>query len=286
MFTPQTIFRRAPHGCIVPFGRRPISGFGFEFVVNLFSGLLDEQIRRFEDAYGDNETEGADRTGAIVFIGKKKKGKSFNASMTSFIATTNPCHFAIGNKDHHNTIGLDISPPLNVYSREPMEKRRLAKLCVIDIEGFELRDDTMKLMKNIINELKCVVVLSCLTQINNEDIELCKALFEDATDDKRPLIVVLAGSIVDDPEKGDNFKKIKQIHDACHFCELPWIENKTNKKVRKAMQEMPYKNPTKFMSRKEFAGYVVVWDTISKELEGSKCKMNQIARVILGRERD
>eukprot|EP01083_Nonionella_stella_P279690 951382_1 len=44
MFTPQTIFRRAPHVCIVPFGRRPISGFGFEFVVNLFSGLLANRL--------------------------------------------------------------------------------------------------------------------------------------------------------------------------------------------------------------------------------------------------
>eukprot|EP01083_Nonionella_stella_P279691 951383_1 len=206
MFTrPQHIFRRVPHVCIVPFGRRPMSGFGVEFVVNgivnLFSGFVTKRLsginyqkyipygisirrrqfnhspfniqtrdidgglftvydqgRFFDDAYKDNDTEGADRTGTIVFIGKKKKGKSFNASMTSFIATTNPCHFAIGNKDHHNTIGLDISPPLNVYSREPMEKRRLVKLCVIDIEGFEQRDDTMKIMKNIIkvdNEMQC-----------------------------------------------------------------------------------------------------------------------------------
>eukprot|EP01084_Bolivina_argentea_P177809 307487_1 len=220
--------------------------------------VIADQFKIFEHLYNVEKTGSNKDIAVVVCLGKKKKAKSFNASMISFVSSNEPCHFGIGSRDNHFTIGLEITPVLSLSKYQGQVK----KLCIIDFEGHECDDTshdniTMYLMKKIIHELNPVIVLSCLNQINNEDIKFCQLLLNETTEkaNKPPLIVALPAGTVDEPEKGENYAKIKQIYPSCHFCELPWLGKDSNKKVRKAMQTLPFKNPTRYMSKQETKKY-------------------------------
>ena len=117
------------------------------------------------------------KIGIINSFGHKKKGKSYNASVMSIYLTEEPCLFATGNLLSHKTMGLDISPPLNLNKKL---KRKLNDnidyLCIIDFEVYDGDKnecaEKIQLLQTIM-QYPCLNVLSCMGRMHTEDVDLC-----------------------------------------------------------------------------------------------------------------
>lgn len=207
--------------------------------------LTQKTTKRYEELPADS------KIGVIVNIGRKKKGKSFNASMSSLYLTAKGCHFTTGNSRQHETVGFDISPPLELAPRLKEQYQNLLNyLCMIDFEGSDSENAVIVELMRAVTKYPCMVVLSCTDGIGDEDVSLClqalNAFAEQKAYPKRSIFIPLSLKRESIPwiehEQCPELAKLRdQVKDAnCRHCDVydvPDISWKNHEQIAKEMSQ-------------------------------------------------
>ena len=157
---------------------------------------LDDSMQRLQHQYQvlSQQPDSGD-IALVVNIGKKKQGKSLNATISSIMLSNNGgCAFPINmssNYDFPTTTGIDISPPLPVTCPLPhsyhIPKRfdigNIKYLCFMDIEGVNMKEIDHRLdvldfiSQTFLQRVSCMLMLSSLLNVDENDILILQKLY-------------------------------------------------------------------------------------------------------------
>ena len=227
--------------------------------------ISDRSINDLKQIYED---EPIDKDLCVIInVGAKRSGKSFCACMESLFLCAEGCHFKVGEKDDHCTVGIDISPPLPMSSYflgylEIPHKYRPEAAVIIDIEGFDSKNQDIILnIAKIWAPLTSICVQSCLGGIDDTDVKLFNdihPLFKKSDANKKfNAKYMLAVPPTRRVDKGRNWRSIREMDKnvALHLLPLFDSDSAVGEKVKEDLQNIPYLNPVKHMERKHIDKY-------------------------------
>ncbi len=229
--------------------------------------VSDRSINDLRQIYEDEAKD--KELSVIINVGAKRSGKSFCACMESLFLCAQGCHFKVGEKDDHCTVGIDISPPLPMSSYflgylEIPHKYRPEAAVIIDIEGFDSKNQNVILnIAKIWAPITSICVQSCLGGIDSTDVELFNNIHQIITESndnenkKFNIKYMLAVPPTRKVSKGQNWRDIKETDNnvALHLLPLFDSDSTVGECVKEDLQNIPYLNPVKHMEKKHIAKY-------------------------------